>query len=265
MRSINEAADEPSSHGRKCIYFDDNVPSEADAGLRVVTSAPNDDFHSLLNQQDKHRVNARFLDHELFLGIQAQLPSTVISWKDIPDWVSRFVDSYQTACQVATRYYQLVHPWLPIVSKKKVFDHLLSSLVPLRSDSVFLIMCMNLLIQDLEGEDPVTPAYKATVRFLRESEMGGVTSLEMLQGCILLAVYEFGHAVYPSARVSMSTTQEHARILELNWSESTWSKAGISSWVDREERKRTWWAVFLLERSNISNKVSSTLLNLGRN
>lgn len=167
----------------------------------------------------------------------------------MPSYVIPFVDSYAKSQQIAIRYYQLVHPWLPIISRKKLFDTLINPLLPLRVDSVFLVLCMALLTSSEEDTTPCGPAYRAAKGLFMETQMAGITSLETLQGCILLTTYEYGHAIYPSAHTMIGVVVQLAQSLGMGWDMPRLASPG--DWIDQEEERRTWRATYLLDRSEL--------------
>jgi hypothetical protein len=81
-----------------------------------------------------------------------------------------------------------------------------------------------------------------------ELEISGALSLNILQGCILLAVYEQGNAIYPAAHLSVGSCLKQATALGLGWTYS-WPDSHLpTEQVRAEERRRVWWAIYLLER-----------------
>lgn len=243
------------SHQRVCSYRNH---SRDGPERGVISPSTAIDESSLLqqSQQDRSGVASRFLDYEIFQRGEANLPPTLRVPSLIPSYVRPFVGGNAGFKEVATRYYQLVHPWLPVISKRKIYDHLLNPLLPLRVDAVFLCLCMKLFIQPPENENPWTPEYCAATRFFSEIQVAGVLSMETLQGCVLLAVYEIGHAMYPAAQVSLGTSLKCAFALGIGWTASTKETFAAASWMEAEERRRTWWAIFMLERFVNSNHSS---------
>lgn len=137
---------------------------------------------------------------------------------------------------------------MPIVSKKRFFenvpiDETARSL--LRSDYALLILCMELSMWMPREQDPRTKAYLAAKSFYLDLEIQGIVSIQLLQALILLACYEMGHAIFPSAAVSIEACVRYGQALGINW--ETKSSKKPFAWVDREEQNRVWWAVFMLE------------------
>ncbi|KAL2203389.1 hypothetical protein CC79DRAFT_1222671 [Sarocladium strictum] len=84
----------------------------------------------------------------------------------------------------------------------------------------------------------------------------GAVSLRLIQSLVLLAAFEVGHALYPAAYLTVGTAARLATIIGLRstkYSTQPWS-AALESWRLREEKRRLWWAIFLLDRIiNIGN------------
>lgn len=233
----------PGSAKQQCVYGNRSLDPEPNSTSPCVST----DQLSWHKQGDHSNVAACFLDHDLFLSSQVQFISTIHDTAPIFAYAQQFVGDSAACQQIADRYYHLIHPWLPIISKKKVYRHLLNPLVPKVADTVFLFLCMNLYSQ-YDAQDAWTPAYYAAVRCLNDLQLAGTLTFEMLQGCILLAVYEYGHAIYPAAQVSASISLKYALSLGMGWNTPRTEARKMRIWFDEEEDLRTWWAIYLLER-----------------
>ncbi|KAL5314983.1 hypothetical protein ACEPPN_017633 [Leptodophora sp. 'Broadleaf-Isolate-01'] len=142
-----------------------------------------------------------------------------------------------------------VHTWMPIVSRKRFFENVPTpSATPgsLRSDYALLILCMELSMWIPGEQNPRTRAYLAAKTFYLDLEIQGIASIQVLQALILIALYETGHAIFPSAAVSVEACVRYGQALGINW-EAKYPEKKPFAWVDREEQNRVWWAVFMLE------------------
>jgi hypothetical protein len=140
---------------------------------------------------------------------------------------------------------------MPIISRKRFYEYLNSdSTGNLRADYALLILCMDLItwIPSEQGWNPRTPAYMAAKSFYLDLEIAGIVSIQLLQAGILIALFEFGHAVYPSAVVSIEACVRYGYALGINWNRTSSTKPPFS-WVDLEEQNRVWWAVVMLDWS----------------
>lgn len=88
----------------------------------------------------------------------------------------------------------------------------------------------------------------SVIRYLNDPQLNTYCTLELLQGHLLLALYEFGHAIYPSAFTRIGICTRHATLLGLGFDHADDDSTNQYSWSDAEERRRTWWAIYLMER-----------------
>ncbi|TVY26071.1 hypothetical protein LHYA1_G004294 [Lachnellula hyalina] len=95
--------------------------------------------------------------------------------------------------------------------------------------------------------DPITPAYLALKKLYLELEIQGIVSIQVLQAGILIALFELGHAIFPSAVVSVEASVRYGQELGINWGAKFPEKKPFS-WVDIEEQNRVWWAIVILDR-----------------
>ncbi|KAH8897591.1 hypothetical protein GQ53DRAFT_448985 [Thozetella sp. PMI_491] len=230
LRDLPDSPDSQTNHGN----VDRTLPTAPD-----VVWPP-----SFLPKANLRGAAIRFMDRSLFLRSQAQAGTITFTEPDpIPSHLGPFLSNRDALRQIAISYYRLANRWLPIISKKKIFDQLLNPLLPLRADAVFLLLCMKTALTQPLSEPHSWPSeYHAAVRYRTDLELAGLASLEILQGCILLAAYEQGNAIYPAAHTSIGICLQHASALRMGWTYS------IASHIDAEERNRSWWAIFLLER-----------------
>ena len=186
-----------------------------------------------------------FLDFELSQKFHVEIPKAKSS---IPTYVSSIIGAISHIYEIARSYFEASHPWMPIISKKRFYEHV-NPLSPLRSDYALLILCMDLIswVPGSEIEDPRTTAYLAAKRYYLELEIAGVLSIQALQACVLLATFEIGHAIYPSALLSVAACARYGSALGLN-SMTFISIEESCSWLDAEEQNRLWWAIVILDR-----------------
>lgn len=135
---------------------------------------------------------------------------------------------------------------MPIISKKSFYEHINVLSGQLRSDYALLILAMDLICWVPENDDPKTPAYLAAKSFYLDLEIQGLVSLQILQAGLLIALFEFGHAIFPSAAVSMEACVRYGCTLGINWGAKSPPKKPFS-WIDSDEQNRVWWAVVILD------------------
>ena len=182
-----------------------------------------------------------FLDYQLYQRSIAELPriTSVVP----PDLEALTKDIGENA----NLYFKRIHPWMPFLSKNLFNERLLSPFTPRGLEVSLLFACVNLVCSVPDGDRTRTSEYLIIKRALLEAEVIGVLSLRVFQAWILLCVYEIGHAIYPSAYVSIGACAKYGAALGL----SKHNPSGLeqtSNWIEAEERTRAWWAVVILDR-----------------
>lgn len=91
--------------------------------------------------------------------------------------------------------------------------------------------------------------YAACKRFLAQLESAGTLSVMYLQSMILVALYEFGHSIYPAAWMTSGACVRYAAMLGLpSYLESCTILGQCTTWTEAEERRRVWWATHIIDR-----------------
>lgn len=161
---------------------------------------------------------------------------------------------------ISREYFDSIHPWLPIISRKRIELGLAVSRGG--PDIAMLFLAMKLLITPFKSTES-RMLYQLSKSFLISLEGIGFVSQLCLQAMILLAWYEYCHAIYPAAWMTVGAC---ARYLELvgisSRTESHILNPAVrtpyynlisrlitqSTWTEVEERRRAWWGVFVLDR-----------------
>lgn len=82
-----------------------------------------------------------------------------------------------------------------------------------------------------------------------EVESCGYTCIHLVQSLLLLAVYEYGQAVFPNAFITLGRVARLAVVMGLNnENEPIKLFKAPNTWTQCEERRRTWWAILMLDR-----------------
>lgn len=194
---------------------------------------------------------AFFLDSTLFRQSQMQVPLPILP---VPSSILNLTGTLHDIKLVANEYFDSIHIWLPFISKIRLHQSILSQASPLsqpRADVAILLLCMKLVIWNPSEngvfDNPRNQRYFAAKRFLLEIETAGVLTVQAAQACILLTLYELGHAIYPAAYLSIGTCARYAMALGFNGKVTPHTVEG-SEWIKQEERRRVWWAVVILDR-----------------
>jgi Fungal specific transcription factor domain len=163
----------------------------------------------------------------------------------IPSYVKEIIGDSASIKITATEFFNTIHVWFPILSKTKFYSQVLNPLSQLRADVALLIMSIKLLTWYPSKHDsaPRTLLYKLTKRFYSEIEESGIGSVQVLQAGIFIALYEFGHAIYPAAYLSTGACARLGVMFGFDRNE-----VDGQGWMDVEERKRAWWGVLILDR-----------------
>jgi hypothetical protein len=152
---------------------------------------------------------------------------------------------------IATEYFDTIHIWMPFISKKRFVQSVLSPLAQLRADAALLILCMKLITwspsEQRVIEEPETPTYLAAKQFLFELEAARTLTLHMAQACILLTIYELGHAIFPAAYISVGICTRYVMALGIN-GKKTPHTTDAAEWMKQEERRRVWWSTVILDK-----------------
>ncbi|KAL7926003.1 hypothetical protein ACQKWADRAFT_281500 [Trichoderma austrokoningii] len=195
-----------------------------------------------------------FLDPPIFHNHNIDISK---AFTKLPSSVVGQLGSSQHHEEIGNHFFNTIHAWLPMVSRKRFHDDLRnqSDNLGASADLAFLLLSMKLMTWQPPPEDDASPekqtartiTYIETKRFGFELEASGMFSLRVLQGLLLVAFYEVGHAIYPAAFMSIAACVRYAHALGIQPGGLQRLKLPLT-WVEEEERKRVWWAAFLLDR-----------------
>ncbi|KAG5805529.1 hypothetical protein H9Q74_009930 [Fusarium xylarioides] len=81
------------------------------------------------------------------------------------------------------------------------------------------------------------------------AESGGIINIRLIQALTLVALYEFGHRIYPAAYLTIGQAVRLATMVGLH-SQKDAKQLFVEpeTWTLCEEQRRTWWAIVMLER-----------------
>ncbi|KAJ9151976.1 Regulator of drug sensitivity 1 [Pleurostoma richardsiae] len=187
-----------------------------------------------------------FLDIDAFKWAGLGIPKPPL---DIPMEVLEILSDGEGVQDAASKYFSTIHVWFPIISKKRM-----NLGIPLWDggpDLAMLFLAMKLVTSPpLDGVAPADSLlYTASKRFAALLESSGAISMLYLQSLVLIALYEYGHGIYPSAWMTVGACVRYTEILGLpSYNESCLVLGQCTTWTESEERRRVWWAVFILDR-----------------
>ncbi len=187
-----------------------------------------------------------FLDHEIFSRGQMIIPTVDAP---IPTDVSSLIGDNTTIQATTTEYFATVHLWWSILSKHSFNSQILNPLVPRRGDVVLLLLCMKLIVWRPTADElePRTTLYFTAKRYYIELEAEGNFTIRALQAAILIALYEFGHGIYPSVLSSIASCARYGRALGIDASPKRRPESSVSCF-EAEEKRRVWWSILILDR-----------------
>lgn len=204
-----------------------------------------------------------FLDSLVCAHGQVEIPRVNLS---IPPYINEYIGGDPRA--VSVKYFESIHVWMPLISKKRFYDYLMNPLSQLsqpRADLTVLIFCMKLInwspVKQTQDKAK-TPAYLAAKRILLAAELDGMLTLQILQASILVLIYEVGHAIFPAAYMSVGTCTKYGLALGIDRQKEISYTASILDILEEEERRRAWWATVVFDRFEpplnfIDSKISS--------
>jgi hypothetical protein len=171
----------------------------------------------------------------------------------VPSHILQFFGDMAEVIANASMYFETIHIWMPIISKKRFYDHHLHPTFYFHADIALLLLSMKLITSMLPDElaNPRTPAYNAAKHFYLEIEASGMMSIQVLQAGLLLSLYELGHAIYPSAYLSIGACARYAYALGINKDANT-QVSKVLTLVELEEYRRVWWGILILDRFEFS-------------
>lgn len=114
---------------------------------------------------------------------------------------------------------------------------------------MLLILCIKLCMMDTEHQPKELPLYAVARSLCSAAESGGFVSLRLLQSLVLLAVYELSHAIYPAAFLTLGRAARLGMLMGFHDRKDAQQLfKPAETWTLREEQRRTWWAIFILDR-----------------
>ncbi|KAL2882956.1 hypothetical protein SGCOL_001646 [Colletotrichum sp. CLE4] len=188
-----------------------------------------------------------FLDLSSTEWLNQSLPRPAI---DIPSEVLQHLGDGRAVQYAVNAYFTTIHTWLPIVSKKRMnMGVALSQGGP---DLAMLFLAMKLIATrptDVLAGSQHMAIYRAAKRFMSQLEQSGATSVMVLQSMALISYFEYAHAIYPAAWITVAACVRYADFLGLpGFHEGNVILASPTTWTELEERSRTWWAIISLDR-----------------
>ncbi|KFA81603.1 hypothetical protein S40288_09379 [Stachybotrys chartarum IBT 40288] len=243
--------------GKECDYSDsmptDNIISPHEERLPYASQSPRT-AETLLPrigfrdhvQGSKSPFPPEFFldqDHLSPLMTNALAPSRQSSARRI---ASEYLESDGLA--VCERYFTSFHTWLPVISKKRIMHELREPDTERDSCHELLLLCMKLCTTTPGNQPAESDLYILTRSLCSSVESAGFVCLQLIQCLVLLTAFELSHAIYPAAYLTIGRAARLGLLMGLCRQQSQPLFNPAETWTLREEQRRTWWAVFVLER-----------------
>lgn len=185
-------------------------------------------------------LTTSFLDYDFFKA--SRLVTQAVPHPLNVD-VDRFLQADLDVHDIAGAYFERVHPWMPIFSRRLFYQHLLNPLAGGKTtDSQLVLLSMKLA--SLESPQSNSGLHATLKDALVHLVGRGHLTLYALQASIMLALFEIGHAIYPSAYFSVGFCARLATALGVD--RTIYESSG--PWADIEEARRCWWAILIMDR-----------------
>jgi hypothetical protein len=213
--------------------------------MRLLTNSPSSQSLS---------SSIPFLDRQAFGSTSQSGPKMNF------DLVPLLMRSLEDAHAIATNYFQKIHWWMPIVSRNCVFESISTSFVQQRPATALLLQAMEVLLWHpaQQSLDPITPAYLTVKHAITEANAIGVLELQLLQAQILICIYELGHAMFPAVYSSIAACAQYGYALGVD--EALRPDYGGNHLpleaINKEECRRAWWAILILDRYKMKQVLS---------
>jgi hypothetical protein len=185
-----------------------------------------------------------FLNPTLVHGTNVNIPPSPTTTPEHVKCLLGDLDKLQTT---VAAFFAEIHPWMPIVSRKRCLERYLLPEYTQQSDVALLLLCITLVT----GLDPTgsskSSLYTIASRYYNELTKSDSLSFLTLQSGVLLALFELGNGIYPAAYTTVGACARFAHALGLP-SGKIIGVTKPATLVEVEERRRVWWAIVILDR-----------------
>ncbi len=153
---------------------------------------------------------------------------------------------------VVVRFFQGVHAWLPIISKKRFRDRFAHFQAVPTADFAVLLLLMRLITQhpspDPETDQDREVLYLASKTVFAQVQAFIPSSLYLVQAGVILATYEHAHGMIEAAYITIGTAARMACAIGLHNKHCSMEMQGTDTWLDEEEALATWWGLMICDR-----------------
>ena len=240
-----ESTEAPDLAGR--LRYLEQLLNVSSTSQAIAPQSPGTNLFSSLQGPSRPFPPSFFLDVDFFASIR----SNDLAWSQEPS-VQQIASSHLGADHITLceDYFSTTHRWLPMISRKRLMNELHENSEKVDSCQPLLFLCMKLCnATDPEIRPMESPLYTLTRSLFSAAESAGFVSLRLVQSIILLTVYELSHAIYPAAYLTIGRAARLGALMGLyNKNSPQQLFMPADTWTLREEQRRTWWAIFVLDR-----------------
>ncbi|KAF1988639.1 hypothetical protein K402DRAFT_391863 [Aulographum hederae CBS 113979] len=150
---------------------------------------------------------------------------------------------------ICNEYFYTAHCWMPILSRKRLYREIGELDRSWNASLTLLLLCMKLVSEPTQDGNNPGPLYNVVQRLYTMVEGYPHITLRLLQSTVLLAFYEIGHGILPAGYLRIGHAARLGVMMGFHDRRHAAQLLKVSETPTlREEERRTWWAVLILDR-----------------
>jgi hypothetical protein len=153
---------------------------------------------------------------------------------------------------ICERYFSSIDKWFPFISRKRLSQHIQGGPSAETPGLALLLLCMHLISDNSHLSRVPAKAsilYRTARSYLNTVEETTPVSIQVFQSLVLIALYEIGHSIFPTAYLTIGRAARIGILMGVHDRKNTTQLFQTpKTWTYWEEERRTWWAVLILER-----------------
>jgi hypothetical protein len=157
-----------------------------------------------------------------------------------------------TVADSCTIYFQTVHRWMPIMSRKRIHDDIVYRKRQLTADLSSLLLSIYLIIQMPPTSGDFTlnqrTLYRNTKSLYEQANVLCLPTLSLIQSGLLIATFEHCHGYVEAACLSIGKCARMAMYMKLDVKVSKLPKKCSNTWELIQEETNLWWGIVIRER-----------------
>lgn len=185
------------------VYSTHGSPVSSDS-WRSTSRTPASSLSGVEDAEQENQVmpSVFFLEGAAFISGRYQIGRQYLQ---IPQVFEDVCPTATIVQRIVSSYFTSTHSWLPIISKERMHRDLHIPLENTSADLALLCLCMQIVGERLPQalQNPQTSFYLSVKEYYFQVESAGFLSVQLLQAGVILAVYEFGHAIFPAAYITI--------------------------------------------------------------